>query len=94
MTFKSYRTESRIDWGTSKEGNLALEQINCGAMLRIADATEAMAKNHITLMKERDKFESWYKQQCGERARLERANAALRGHITRLKAKVYPRSKP
>lgn len=85
--FQSYREGSRINWGTDLEpgGALNRDQINTGCMLRIADATEAMAKNHLTLQAdydymrgERDRYRSLYNQQ-------QRQIAALRGHITRLK---------
>ncbi len=85
MTFKSYRAESRADWGTSEEGSLSIEQINCGAHLRIADAVEAMAKHHVTLREERDRFERWYKEARAREEKLKHSNAALRGYITRLK---------
>ena len=46
--FKNYKQESRKDWGTNQDSELlSIEQINLGAILRIADATEAMAKNRI-----------------------------------------------
>ena len=46
MTHRSYKTESRVDWGTSSDGLLNIEQINCGAILRIADAVEKMAASY------------------------------------------------
>lgn len=85
--FQSYREGSRINWGRDMMPgqSLTLDQINTGCMLRIADATEAMAKNHLKLQddydymrSERDRYRSLYNQQ-------QRQIAALRGHITRLK---------
>ena len=84
---KSYRKESRTDWGTSDD-KVTLEQINTGAILRIADATEAMAKNHVQLQAERDRLQQWYDQERERAAKLERSNAALRGQITRLKNRI------
>ncbi|MGN6478513.1 MAG: hypothetical protein ACTHKV_14910 [Flavipsychrobacter sp.] len=94
QVFKSYREESRSNWGTTieKEANLNLRQINTGAMLRIADAAERMAtsgelmaKNNATLISDRD----WYKNRCKaleeRNLALTRSNAALKGHIKRLK---------
>ena len=63
----------------------SLDEIDSGSLQRIADATEAMALNYQVLIGERDRFERWWlKEQC-RADRLERSNAGLRGHITRLK---------
>ena len=51
MTHKSYREQSRDDWGTSSS-ILNLDQIKTGALLRIADATEKMCLDREKL--ERD----------------------------------------
>ncbi len=63
----------------------SLHETNSGSLQRIADATEAMAHNYQQLIDERDRFQrdSWAAQRRGEC--LERSNAGLRGHITRLK---------
>ena len=45
--FKSYRKESEKDYGTYDNDELSREQIKLGALLRIADATELMAKNYV-----------------------------------------------
>ncbi len=86
---QSYRQVSRIDWGTCAS-ELKLEEIQAGAILRIADAAEAMAKNHVLLQAEADRLTRWYDQARKRAAKLERSNAALRGHITRLKKKLNP----
>lgn len=87
MPLKSYREQSRnINWGTDKTGNsLTLEQINCGSLLRIADAAEIMAKNHQQLIDERDRYKQWYEQERKTNQRLLNSNAGLRGYIKRLK---------
>lgn len=88
MAFKSYREESKTDWGTHQIGSLNLEQINTGAILRIADATEKMAGNYTALQ---NKYESekeraeryreyWHKEQ--------RRVTALKGVITKLRKKL------
>lgn len=89
MTHQSYRKESYKDWGKdSSHGNLTLEQINTGALLRIADATEAMAKRHVELIEERDRFERYYRQEQSRRIAWERSAAALKGQITKLKKRL------
>lgn len=85
MTHKSYKTESRIDWGTSKEGGLTLEQINTGAILRIADATEKMAQRHTDLISRNEYLDSYVKRLEASIQTKDRQINALRGHINRMK---------
>lgn len=81
----SYRADSRINWGSDREGR-SLEQINCGALLRIADATEKMAQRHTDLIRARDYYERRYYEIDAECNKLHRSNTALRAYIKRLKA--------
>lgn len=87
MAYKNFKEESRKDWGNEfAEGkNLTIEQLNIGCMLRIADATEAMTKNHVQMQYDID----WYKKRVAnleERLKhLDHSNRALRGTITRMK---------
>ena len=83
--FKPYRDESRKDWGTKQDGKLTLEQINTGALLRIADATEAMAKEYNRLIGENEYLQKRHRNQLAELERLRNQNRGLRGAITRLK---------
>lgn len=87
MAHKSYKKESRYDWGRNlcEEQNITFEQIQLGAILRIADAAEAMAKNHQQLIDERDRYKRWYEGDCKTREKLYHRIAGLQGHITRLK---------
>ena len=81
------RKASRMTWMVgSDEAGPACEQINTGSLQRIADACEAMAKNHITLMNERDRFERWYREAEKKCARKDKQIAAYRGIVKRLKA--------
>lgn len=87
MAFKSYKKESRSDWGAElpEDQKLSMDQIQLGCILRIADATEAMAKNHTQLQADLD----WYKRQYNSyKERLEaseNSNRSLRGVITKLR---------
>ena len=78
---ENFKELSRKRWS----GNSTVENINCGSLQRIADASELMAKNWDNLIHDRD----YYKKQSDlDRVyikKLERGNAALRGHIKRIK---------
>lgn len=86
MTFRSYREESRSDWGARDEGGFSLDQVNTGALLRIADAVEKMAESYDTMRRDRD---VWKERALFARRRLDterRRTAALRGWIRRARA--------
>lgn len=82
--FTNYREGSRWSWG-AKSNSLTLEQINIGALLRIAGATELMAKRYTDLLADRDYLALRRKELNAEVSHLKRQNAALRGHMKRLK---------
>jgi hypothetical protein len=85
MGIRSYKKGSRIDWGNEESQGMTLEQINTGAVLRIADAAEKMAERHTELIRQRDYFEGEVKRLRAIRQSLERSNASLRGHLKRTK---------
>lgn len=88
--FANFQEISRRQWGkTSSPGTAhSVEEIQLGCMLRIAEATEAMAKEHTKLIRERDFYDAGYKQRGAQIEQLSRSNAALRGTITRLKKQL------
>ena len=90
MPFKSFREESKEDWGEISNERVCptIEQINAGCLMRIADASEKMAQRHTELIEQRDSFERRYKTEQKRVEHLERSNASLRGHLKRAKAKV------
>lgn len=83
--FKSYKEESKSNWGMTTDQNLNIEQIQLGAVLRIADAVEKMAQNYDTLLTDRDWYKRRYQEQSEVISRLQRSQAGLRGYIKRLK---------
>jgi len=87
MTFKSYREESRANYGCT-DRNPNNEELKLGALLRIADATEVMAKEYNRLLSDRNLYKHWYDETRASRDRLERSNAALRGQITKLRKRL------
>lgn len=64
-TFKSYRDISRVNYGRHFEDgeNANQDDILKGCMLRIADSTEAMAKNHVQIQSDLDWYKSQYRKQ-------------------------------
>lgn len=66
-------------------GPATIEAINAGSLQRIADATEAMAKNHTQLIRERDMYEKLYREQAEKAAALRRQLSAAKGQITKLR---------
>ena len=88
MPFKSYKKQSRdIDWGSTLPDNQSpcLDQLKLGAILRIADAAELMARNHAQLVEERDKYLRWYHEEQAVAERLRGTIRGLRSRITVLK---------
>lgn len=94
MAFKSYREESKTNYGHSglfKDAmpeNTSLEQINTGSLQRIADATEKMAQYHVSILQNLE----YYKELSSKRAKrieeLERSVLAYKGVVGRLQKKV------
>lgn len=87
--FKSYREESRTNWGVtvSEATKPDRDQLQLGCLLRIADATELMAKNFIQLQNDRDMYKRWYDQEVAKNARLRRQVSAYVGIVKKLKQK-------
>ena len=80
MPFKNYKQESRKEWGIDTNSALDIEQINCGAILRIADATEKMAERVIGLINENVRLKT-------QNETLIRSRRALKGINRKLKSK-------
>ena len=87
MPFNDYRKESKLIWGrTLLDGQkLSPDDLRLGCMLRIADAIEKIALNYDDLINDRDMYKKWFDEKSRKAERLMRSNAALRGHIKRLK---------
>lgn len=87
MPFIDHRKNSRTGWGKDVEGqiNPDRDDIQLGCLLRIADATEAMAKRHTELIRDRDYLAQRNREHLATIETLSRQRAALRGTITRMK---------
>ncbi len=86
---KTLREHSRTAWEPAFP-NPSIEEIKLGTLLRIADSTEAMAKNHVSLIQDLEFYKRRYQEEMAAGTRLIRRNAALRGQITKLKRKLTP----
>lgn len=86
--FKDYKKESRKKWGNDQTAPLDREQITLGAILRIADAIEALAENHNSLIRDNNYLTDRVKELRDALNAVQRSNTALKGHITRLKRRI------
>jgi len=91
MSFNSYRKISRTDWGTN-DSAFTQDQFKLGAILRIADALEVIAKNNQNLIEEVEKYKRWYATEEKENQYLRRSVSGLKGYITKVN-KVKSRKK-
>lgn len=88
MPDKSFKKESRIDWHatTDKEDTyIGHERIKLGCLMRIADATEAMAKNFTDLQMENIRLAASNKELHAYIAKLQKRIAGYKGAINRMK---------
>ena len=89
---KDFREESRKNYGVTVELGLglSLEQLQTGALCRIADALEKMAADQNSLLRDRDVQAERAKYAHKLLAKAERSNRALRGYLKRMKGKAAP----
>jgi len=85
MAHRGFREASSMDWGKEAGLGCTNEEINQGALLRIADAVEKMAQRYDELIRQRDYAQNEVTRLRGIRQHLERSNASLRGHLKRAK---------
>jgi uncharacterized protein involved in exopolysaccharide biosynthesis len=83
---KTLRTESRLDY--SLVGTPNHQELQTGAILRIADATEKMAVNHVNLQNERDRFKRYWNEERVANERLRKQVSSLKGQITKLRKRL------
>ena len=85
--FKPYRKESKINWGTTVEENVPLDndQIQLGALLRIADSLENMEQPFKKLLEDVEFYRNSARALSDRNESLKRRVAALQGVITKMK---------
>ena len=81
--------QSRVAWhNESGQNRCTNEDIQTGALQRIANATEAMAADYVKMREERDRYKQYYLDARAAKDKLYRRISALQGVITKLKKKV------
>jgi hypothetical protein len=68
--------------------NDSTEHINAGSLQRIADAVEAMATDHVQLLRNVDFYKRGYEERGAEVLRLHHAIAGHKAAYTKLKRKL------
>lgn len=86
--FKSYKEESKKNYGKKDAENLNLEQLNTGCLMRIADSLEKIEKPYLEMIIDL----KYYEKECNRQDELINnlllSNRALKGVITRMKNKA------
>ncbi|GAA3940622.1 hypothetical protein [Hymenobacter algoricola] len=80
---KNYRDQSRLNWVSSSLP--PAEQVQLGALQRIADATELMAKNYTDMQRNLDYYKAGYERRGKEIEKLKLSQRALKGVATKAK---------
>lgn len=76
------------DWTVSEDQQSEHENLVLSCFMRIATATEAMAKQKQELINERDNFKAWYEHQRNKHESAARTINTLKGHLTRAKNRI------
>lgn len=85
MADNNYKEQSKLGWYRDDGQQPNVDQLQFGALQRIADATETMAENYNKLLRDVKYYKERAEQNHNSCQRLIRSNAALRGVITKLK---------
>jgi predicted nucleic acid-binding Zn-ribbon protein len=82
-----WKEKSRSNWYTTLEEPQQLpdEKIQLGCLMRIADATEAMAKNYTDLQVQLEKYKILARRNAERAESLEYQLRTLRGVVTRFR---------
>lgn len=88
--FRPYRDESRKNYGREIEDEHSLrnDELKLGALLRIADATEAMAKNYTQMQTNLDYYKRLAQERADQIQQLQYMLRGARGANTRLRKKL------
>lgn len=84
----TYRKASKLEFGCEEQNRTSHREMEIGCLQRIADASEKMAQSYTSLESNRDMYKRWYEDERIRKEHYIKSNAALRGHITRLKKQL------
>lgn len=79
--------ESKKDWNT-QHSNPTIEELQCGAILRIADSVELLSKKYSDMESENQRLKKRLEFAHKEVEFLSNKNRGLKSYITRLKNKL------
>lgn len=88
---KTFKEHSKVAWypnGVKEDSYPGHQRVIIGCLQRIADATEAMAKNYNRLLDDNQWFSEDRKRYMQRYETEKRRRSALKGVITRLKNKA------
>lgn len=89
MSRKDIKAMSREKtWTIDESEKMSTELINTAALLRIADASEMMAKNFLQLQNDVQFYQAGYVRRGKEIEGMANTIRSMKGHITRLKNKL------
>jgi len=83
---KSFREESKRDFITT--GMPTIEQLQTGALCRIADAVEIMTKDRVKLENDLNWYRENYRNQLERIATLEKSRNTYKGKFNNLKKRL------
>ena len=84
---KNFKDFSRENWQRTDGEKPVNEQLQLGCLQRIADATEAMAKNYVQLQTDVEFWKEEYHHEKNRREMFQRSIVAHKANYTRLKNK-------
>lgn len=78
------RTDSKKDWNSDR----SIEAINAGSLQRIADATEIMAKNYVSMQNDLEWYRRHYAEDRKTIKHLEHSRAGYKAALTKSQQKL------
>lgn len=83
----NYKEQSRLDFSRPEGVNLTYDEVKIGCLQRIADATEAMAKEHNRLLAQLEYYKGYSSELQDKLKYTQRQLSSARGQLTRMKNK-------
>lgn len=84
----SLKNDSKRDWSATNPASVTNDELKIGCLQRIADATEAMAKDREMMERMLAHRKAQVDSLVTQRQRLERRLAATQGVVTKMKRRI------